>query len=220
MTKVVRGDLRSGATHHTLSTPGVSGEIPFFSGASTLNHTSDFVWDDINSRLGIRGTPAEALDVHGNAIIGPDTAGAFASIELGLNSSGNRFAYFDMINDDTYTDYGFRAIRANAGANSSMQLLNRGTGVFYISAEDAGSVALRTANTNRILVAPDGKVGFGDDTPTEVVDVNSNAVRVRDDQTPASAGATGNKGTICWDADYVYVCVAADTWKRATLATW
>lgn len=38
--------------------------------------------------------------------------------------------------------------------------------------------------------------------------------------TPASAAATGEVGTIAWDTNYVYVCVATNTWKRAALSTW
>jgi hypothetical protein len=38
--------------------------------------------------------------------------------------------------------------------------------------------------------------------------------------TPASAAATGTKGTIVWDTSYVYVCVDTNTWKRAAIATW
>lgn len=38
--------------------------------------------------------------------------------------------------------------------------------------------------------------------------------------TPASATATGVKGTIVWDAGYIYVCVATNTWKRAALSSW
>ena len=38
--------------------------------------------------------------------------------------------------------------------------------------------------------------------------------------TPASAGATGAAGDIVWDADYIYVCVATDTWKRVAISTW
>ena len=37
---------------------------------------------------------------------------------------------------------------------------------------------------------------------------------------PASASATGTAGDIRYDADYIYVCTATDTWKRAALATW
>lgn len=39
-------------------------------------------------------------------------------------------------------------------------------------------------------------------------------------KTPASATDTGTMGQIAWDSGYVYVCVAADTWKRAALSTW
>jgi hypothetical protein len=27
-------------------------------------------------------------------------------------------------------------------------------------------------------------------------------------------------GSVCWDANYVYVCVATNSWKRAALAAW
>jgi hypothetical protein len=39
-------------------------------------------------------------------------------------------------------------------------------------------------------------------------------------KTPASASDTGTTGMICWDADYLYVCTATDTWKRTALTTW
>lgn len=32
-----------------------------------------------------------------------------------------------------------------------------------------------------------------------------------------ASGDTGTAGQICWDANYIYVCVAANTWKRASL---
>jgi hypothetical protein len=38
--------------------------------------------------------------------------------------------------------------------------------------------------------------------------------------TPASAGDTGTAGDIVWDADYIYVCIATDTWKRVAISTW
>jgi hypothetical protein len=38
--------------------------------------------------------------------------------------------------------------------------------------------------------------------------------------TPASATATGTAGTVVWDASYIYVCTATNTWKRAAITTW
>lgn len=49
---------------------------------------------------------------------------------------------------------------------------------------------------------------------------SANQIRITTTQTPASATATGTAGTICWDANYIYVCTATDTWKRVAIATW
>ena len=56
--------------------------------------------------------------------------------------------------------------------------------------------------------------------PTCELDVDGSSIRVRTSNTPASASATGNAGTICWDSNYIYVCVATNTWKRAAISTW
>lgn len=37
---------------------------------------------------------------------------------------------------------------------------------------------------------------------------------------PATAVDGGTAGQIAYDADYVYICVATDSWKRANLAAW
>jgi hypothetical protein len=37
---------------------------------------------------------------------------------------------------------------------------------------------------------------------------------------PATTGATGTAGELRYDADYIYVCTATNTWKRAAIATW
>ena len=37
---------------------------------------------------------------------------------------------------------------------------------------------------------------------------------------PASATATGTAGDVRYDASYVYICTATDTWKRAAITTW
>jgi len=63
-------------------------------------------------------------------------------------------------------------------------------------------------------------VGIGTTSPSEKLDVNGDAIRIRSPQTPATAAATGTAGMICWDASYIYVCVATNTWKRTALATW
>jgi len=50
--------------------------------------------------------------------------------------------------------------------------------------------------------------------------IAGNTINVPTTRTPASASATGTAGDICWDASYIYVCVAANTWKRTAVSTW
>jgi hypothetical protein len=38
--------------------------------------------------------------------------------------------------------------------------------------------------------------------------------------TPTSAAATGTLGEIRYDANYMYVCIATNTWKRSAITTW
>ena len=68
--------------------------------------------------------------------------------------------------------------------------------------------------------AENARLGILTSTPTATLDINSDTMRLRIAKTPASASAAGNQGDICRDANYMYVCVAANTWKRSALATW
>ena len=37
---------------------------------------------------------------------------------------------------------------------------------------------------------------------------------------PSDASSTGTAGQIAIDSNYIYVCVATNTWKRAAISTW
>lgn len=45
-------------------------------------------------------------------------------------------------------------------------------------------------------------------------------LNIKSAKTPASASAVGMQGDICWDASFLYVCIATNTWKRVAIATW
>lgn len=57
---------------------------------------------------------------------------------------------------------------------------------------------------------------LADDTGYTTIDANHRLQGTA----PATSGATGTAGDIRYDADYIYVCTAANTWKRAAIATW
>ena len=75
-----------------------------------------------------------------------------------------------------------------------------------------------------MLLSKEGRLGIGSGIglggATSPLDIAGNCLRVRTQRTPASAAASGNQGEWCNDSNYVYVCTAANTWKRAALSTW
>lgn len=79
------------------------------------------------------------------------------------------------------------------------------------------------SDTNTHMLFVDGSentVGIGVSDPIAPLDIGGNAVRVRTSDTPSSASDLGAQGEIRWDANYIYVCIATDTWKRVAISTW
>ena len=64
-------------------------------------------------------------------------------------------------------------------------------------------------------------IGIMTSTPTEALDVNSDAIRIRTAQTPASGNNTAvgwGVGTIAWDANYIYVAANSTNIVRVALS--
>lgn len=55
---------------------------------------------------------------------------------------------------------------------------------------------------------------------TDILDWVDSGSKVTLGTAPASATATGEQGDVVWTTDYIYVCIAANTWKRVAIATW
>lgn len=37
---------------------------------------------------------------------------------------------------------------------------------------------------------------------------------------PSTASSTGTPGQLAYDASYIYICIATNTWERVAIATW
>ena len=121
-----------------------------------------------NDRLTIESTgevgintvdPAYTLDINGTFRIQNGSGDSY--LEVGTGGSGNRNAVIDLVGDGTYTNYGFRIIRGNSGANSSTSLIHRGTGNFIIEANEAADMKFITSDDVRMVIHDDGDVVIG-----------------------------------------------------------
>jgi hypothetical protein len=65
-----------------------------------------------------------------------------------------------------------------------------------------------------------GNLGIGTNSPSTNLDINSNKFRVRNSKTPSSITDTGNQGDICWDSNYIYVCINTNSWTRSPISAW
>jgi len=191
----VLGNLSVGATYANIAAP-TSGAI--FEGNVGIGTTS----------------PQAKLHVAGDIL----TSGP--SLQINTSGSGNRFAWIDLVGDDTYTDFGLRIIRNNTGANAISDISHRGTGILQFSTVDAANIKFQTSNADRVIITSSGIVGIGTNDPTAMLDINSDTLRLRTAKTPASATAAGNQGDICWNSTYMYVCVATNTWRRIPHSSW
>jgi hypothetical protein len=103
----------------------------------------------------------------------------------------------------------------------TIQAINTGVAVKPLLLNPrGGSVGVGYATAGSAALAVNGPTGIGTTSPTGLLDVNDDHIRIRTAKTPASSGAAGNAGDKCWDDNFEYTCVATNTWKRVAIATW
>ena len=119
----------------------------------------------------------------------------------GLNNAG---AYAG------YTSY----ISFNAGENITTTGCG---GYFNFYTTPVGSLT----EVMRTWIGAAGNFGIGvfAAEPSTLLTINGDMLRLMVSKTPATSGAAGNAGEICWDTTYLYGCTATNTWKRIAWTT-
>jgi hypothetical protein len=99
-------------------------------------------------------------------------------------------------------------------------------------------MTITTAGFANVNVGSSANDGTGDDLRSAFVTVNNNfsnivstgisfpnvvitnRLGISSTNVPTLANSAGTTGQVTWDSDYLYVCIATNTWKRANLVAW
>jgi hypothetical protein len=200
--KITYGELLASAPAGTAATPSFSFDSDsntgiYSPGADTLAFTEGGVEAmriDSSGRVGIGTTsPSVALHVYSGAT---DEVARF---------EGTGSPYISIYDSNVRQAYITADVTQIAFFVETSKALTFGTN---------GTERARIDSSGRLLV------GTSTDSGGALLQVNGDRVRIGTAKTPASATATGATGEICWDASYIYVCTATNTWKRTAIATW
>ncbi len=207
-----------GVTREGLRVDGAVPEVVVNEGSDSLvdfrvesdDNTHMLFVDGANSKVGV-GTSQPDYALH---VAGP------VGVEQYIYHNGDADTFIQFLNDKIVLKAGNRAlvtaeinnvqpheVTINDGANN-VDFVVKGNG------SGAGNPGMKfDASTNRL-----GINGVG--SPEVALDIASDAIRIRNSSTPSSATDYGFPGEIRLDANYIYVCVATDTWKRVALSSW
>lgn len=128
------------------------------------------------------------------------------------------------VNAISITASGTTALSANTFTLTSNNQLTLTKGVSINSSGADSDTVIASDNQSSMFYvdASADKIGIMTNAPTEAVDINSDAIRIRTAQTPASSNNTAvgwGAGTIAWDANYIYVAANTTHIVRAALST-
>lgn len=85
------------------------------------------------------------------------------------------------------------------------------------SGNSAGNIKGATENgvpsvsVGGVFYAPSAFIGLG---------MTVGGALILETDIPASSSASGTQGAITWDNDYIYICVATNSWKRVALSSY
>jgi len=172
------------------------------------------------------------LDYNGDA--------TFADVTLtGLTmATGATVDYVMTCDADGVASWATAGVTGAAGSDTEVQYNDSGSfGASPTLVFDVGAKALRTraftavdSTGLKLYNASDqgiriddayGHVGINCDPGSgSDLDINGDTIRLRSSKVPMTANASGKAGMFSWGNGYWYMCVATDTWQRASLATW
>jgi hypothetical protein len=87
-----------------------------------------------------------------------------AGLQIGHERTGSGFAFIDLVGDTTYSDWGFRIIRNDSGANAGTSISHRGTGSLTFATLETAPIVFNTGGTERVRITASGNLLVGSNT--------------------------------------------------------
>jgi hypothetical protein len=182
------------------------------------------------------GTDASAFFSHSQSVATTGGLQGVTSIVAATHTTGTVGAVYGILGYGRASGAGGTTTNAYGGYFnvqnlSASAVITNGFGVYIAGFTATGTITNRWgiyqagASENNYLAGA-LRIGTTSAAGSEVLRVNglihsdSDSIIVDTAKTPATAAATGTTGQIAWDASYIYVCTATDTWKRSAIATW
>ncbi|MEL0097965.1 MAG: hypothetical protein VW907_00250, partial [Opitutae bacterium] len=213
---------------------GVSGSGQITVGGGAFDGVLNVSGSDIEKLIHAQSdshNPVFQVSGSGEVIIGSNTPtlifndGATAAASIGLNTGDNVIIENLVLNKSIVFKTNDGGVSKEAIRITGLSTLPDSVSPEVVINEGSDSLmdfrVESDNNTHMLYVSgSNDRVAIGASDPEVTLDVNGNAVRIRTSSTPSSASDVGVAGEIRWDANYIYVCVATDTWKRVAISTW
>tara|TARA_Y100000593_G_scaffold91497_1_gene180406 strand:- start:1654 stop:2277 length:624 start_codon:yes stop_codon:yes gene_type:complete len=161
------------------------------------------------------------------SMVGIGTDNPDYTLDVAGNIGVNQYIYHNG-DADTLINFTDNRIRLKAGGMGMIGMHKKADAPHQVTINNGNNNIDFVVNSNNNSKDPilrcdasAASVGIaGVEAPTCALDIGSDAIRIRNTKTPSSAGDFGEPGLICWDTNYLYICVGIDTWKRIALNSW
>jgi|TARA_B100000282_G_scaffold290035_1_gene260512 hypothetical protein len=133
-----------------------------------------------------------------------------------VNRASNKHMVFEISDGGTLREgLRLRATSNIQGSTSPEVVINDGsTSLMDFRVESDN-------NTHMIYVdGANDKVGINTKSPSQILDIDGDTIRLRSQRTIPSSNTFGEAGEICYDQNYIYICIATDTWRRVAISSW
>lgn len=190
----INGSIAAVSGYKLMNTPGVVDNVWYSSGNEDINIIRNF--NNIATLWTLRSRT-------GNPVA--DNREATLSL-VRTNGAGNE-EFFDLYNNGYHT---------NNNVQHGIRIQKRGTGEyrnFFFDFYDGTNI------TEIIKITPSGLnvIGTGNICCSGI---NTETLKIKNTYTPTTSSGTGDLGDICWDNEYIYICIDTNTWKRSVISTW